>query len=99
MQMLNQIQIESLYYRIKLEKYFGTKQFVYADPPHLLNLRNYKKYYSDQLSKQDHLYLADYLHSYNDFAMVRYFESKLYDQLYASWTKIKLQPKGHSMKK
>jgi len=96
---LQNLQIENLDYKLLLDKYDRPGTFFYADPPYELKERNYKKFYQNEFTDEDHRKLSEKLHKIKGLAMISHYETKLYKELYKDWNIIRFKPVGHAIKK
>lgn len=61
----------------------------YVDPPYLMSTRSKNSVlYANEMTDEDHIELADVLHSLKGMVVLSGYPSTLYDQLYADWRKI-----------
>lgn len=72
--------------------------FFYADPPYPYETRASKNDYAFEFTTDQHMALADKLHNIQGMAMISSYNSPLYDDLYADWTKIELPIKKNNIR-
>ena len=72
-----------------LKSYDRISTLFYVDPPYLMSTRsNSSVLYANEMTKQDHIDLAETLHYVKGMVVLSGYPSALYDQLYADWRKI-----------
>ena len=69
-----------------LKLYDRKETLFYVDPPYLMSSRSDSSVmYTNELSEQDHIELANALHSLKGMVILSGYPSKLYDGLYSEW--------------
>lgn len=72
--------------------------FFYLDPPYLLSTRKSKKDYKFEFTEAQHIQLAEVSHNLKGKAMISGYNSSLYNELYADWTKIEFETKNNNIR-
>lgn len=66
--------------------------FFYCDPPYLSSTRSGGKAYRHEMTEAEHIEFAETLTKCEARAMISGYRSKLYDELFADWTRIDDKP-------
>lgn len=91
-------QITNFDYIECIDKLDFEKAFFYCDPPYPKETRASFNDYKFEFTTEDHIKLADKLHSIKGMAMVSSYNSKLYETLYSDWTKIEFPIKRNNIR-
>lgn len=77
-------------YEYILRKYDGPQTAFYVDPPYLSETRTeaHRAAYAFEMSDQDHVDLADRLHTLEGMVTLSGYDSGLYEWLYGSWHRV-----------
>ena len=70
--------------------------FFYCDPPYLHETRRSTKTYEFEMSKDDHIELAQTLNACKGKVMISGYDSKLYQELYINWNREEHRVANHS---
>jgi DNA adenine methylase len=72
-----------------LNLYDRPETLFYVDPPYLMSTRSRSSVlYSTEMSEEDHIKLAEILHSRKGMVVLSGYPSKLYDGLYSEWRTV-----------
>lgn len=92
-------QITNLDYAVCIDKIDFPGAFFYCDPPYPESSRKSSNDYKYEFTDQQHIELADKLHSIKGYAMISSYNSELYNQLYKDWYKTELPIKKNNIRK
>ena len=87
---LQGVQIESDDAKVVIARYDSPKTLYYVDPPYMPSTRCLRwggDAYSCEMREEDHVRLAETLHSVQGMVILSGYPSALYDELYAGWIK------------
>jgi DNA adenine methylase len=85
---LQGVQIESLDALEFIVKYDDPKAVIYFDPPYLKETRTHADKYAIEVDNGFHVAAAKLLNECKGMVIVSGYHHKLYDELYAGWTRI-----------
>lgn len=72
-----------------LDKYDRSDTLFYVDPPYLMSTRSKKSImYPFEMTEEDHIKLAEVLHSRIGMVVLSGYPSQLYDELYSDWKTV-----------
>lgn len=91
-------QITNLDFSECIDKIDFEKAFFYCDPPYPKETRSSFNDYKFEFTTDQHIQLAEKLHSIKGMAMVSSYESKLYDKLYHDWRRVELPIKKNNIR-
>ncbi len=95
-EILNKVQVINRDYTKAIKMCDYERAFFYVDPPYPLSTRSSKKRYSYEMDDKDHVDLAEALNGLKGKAMISSYDNDMYDELFSSWTKVKLAPKKNN---
>ena len=84
-QRLRGVQIEQQDAILLIKRYSHSNVLIYADPPYLLETRSKRKYYANELTRDDHLKLLDALDEHPGPVLLSGYQCELYDQRLKHW--------------
>lgn len=87
-QRLQRVQIENAPALEIIERYDTEETLFYLDPPYVHESRNDSKAYGHEMTDAEHIELAELLHSIKGRAVLSGYRSRLYDKLFAEWTRL-----------
>lgn len=82
---LKDVQIENTDALELIQKFSNEKVFIYADPPYLMETREYGKRYEYEMSKNDHIKFLELARGNKAKIMISGYRSKLYDEALEGW--------------
>ncbi len=82
-----------------IERYDTEDTLFYLDPPYVHESRNDPHAYGHEMTNDEHVELARSLHSIRGRAVVSGYKTKLYDKLFADWTRVDAPAKTCSSSK
>jgi len=91
-------QITNFHYLDCINKIDTEQSFFYCDPPYPLETRNSSNDYKFEFTNQDHVDLANRLHTIEGLAMVSSYNSELYEDLYHDWRKVSFPVKKNNIR-
>lgn len=72
-----------------IRRYDREKTLFYCDPPYVHSTRNLNQgAYRHEMTNNDHIKLADTLHSIQGMAIVSGYDTELYTELYSDWKRV-----------
>lgn len=92
------IQITNLDFLDFIKNLDFNKCFFYFDPPYPDITRASKNDYAFEFTTQQHIDLAEAAHNMEGYGMISSYESDMYNELYADWTKIKFPKKKNNIR-
>lgn len=93
------VQIEQDDALATIRRFDGPRTVFYVDPPYMAEFRaRSRDLYSTELNDEDHLRLAEVLHSIVGMALVSGYASPLYEKIYAGWRQVKKIAYGERQK-
>jgi len=96
---LLRVQIENLPAIEVIQKYDSKDTLFYCDPPYVHHTRGDKNAYAYEMSDQDHIQLAELLHSVKGMVAISGYRCELMDRLYRDWFYTEAPPRiCHSVK-
>lgn len=87
-QRLLRVQIENAQAVKIVERYDSSDTVFYLDPPYVHSSRGDTSSYGHEMTDEQHVELAELLHSIDGRAIVSGYRTPLYDQLYAEWRRV-----------
>jgi len=76
----NIVQIENRDAFTLIEKYNRENVLMYLDPPYVLNTRKHKKYYSHEMTNEDHILLCEHINNSKAKIILSGYENEIYDK-------------------
>ncbi|MCX7602121.1 MAG: DNA adenine methylase [Meiothermus sp.] len=71
-----------------IAQYDGPQTLHYCDPPYLPETRDPGTDYRHEMTREDHVRLAEALHAVEGYVVLSGYHSALYDELYAGWPRV-----------
>ena len=71
-----------------MKQHDSEKTLHYVDPPYVSTTRDKGRDYVYEMSEQDHVNLAEFLHTLKGHVVLSGYRCDLYDQLYQKWTRV-----------
>ena len=71
-----------------MKQHDSEKTLHYVDPPYVSTTRDKGSDYVYEMSEQDHVNLAEFLHTLKGHVVLSGYRCDLYDQLYQKWTRV-----------
>ncbi len=87
-QRLQRVQIENAPALEIIERYDTENTLFYLDPPYVHDSRNDTRAYGREMTDDEHIELADILHSIRGRAVISGYRTPLYDKLFDGWKRI-----------
>ncbi len=85
---LKQVQIDKDDALAVIQRFDRTTTLFYIDPPYLKSTRSGRELYSHEMSDEQHIALADVLHSIEGMVLLSGYASPMYADLYGDWRMI-----------
>lgn len=95
----NNIQVTNLDWSECIDRTDSSNTFFYVDPPYPKETRKSFNDYRFEFSTEDHINLANKLHSIKGKVAISSYDSELYNTLYADWIKVELPVKQNNIRK
>lgn len=85
---------------VVIERYDSPKTLFYLDPPYVADTRKrYKRQaYRHEMTDEQHGELARAVHELDGMVLISGYRCKLYDDLYADWTRVDIEARTNSQK-
>lgn len=85
---LKQVQVEKDDALAVIQRFDRPTTLFYVDPPYLKSTRSGRELYSHEMSDDQHIALADVLHSVEGMVLLSGYASPMYADLYSAWRMI-----------